>query len=253
MPADSPLLITGRNAVREVLERNPASIEKVCFQRESRGLKSIRGLASRAGVPIQVLPPNAFSRLAGRVIHQGVIAMRSAFIYADYSSMLAAIAPNLDTVQAVRPRLMLLDGIQDPRNFGAIVRSAVAFGVQGMIVCVHHMAPVNAAMIKASSGAALRIPIARVNRLVDVIPELKERGYFVYGASASGDHSIWDINWNRSLALVIGSEGRGLFQDTERVCDHLVSIPMGGDVESLNASVSAGILLAFAFQPGYDG
>ena len=250
MPVDPPLIIAGRNAVREALEHNPASLEKICLQQDARGLKQIRLLASRAGVPVQTLPPDGLRRLAGGVAHQGAIALQAAFTYTDYSVMLATITPDLDTVRAVRPRLLLLDGIQDPRNFGAIIRSATAFGVKGVIVCSHHMAPINTAMVKASSGTALRIPIARVGRLADVIPELKERGYFVYGASASGDSSIWSINWECPLALVVGSEGRGIFPDTERVCDNLISIPMSGAVESLNVSVAAGILLALAFQPG---
>lgn len=251
MPTDSPLIITGRNAVREALEQNPESLEKVCLQRETRGLREIRSLATKAGVPIQVLPREGLRRLAGGASHQGAIAQHASFAYVDYSKMLAAIAENLDVVKMQCPRILLLDGIQDPRNFGAIVRSAVAFGVKGIIVCSHHMAPVNAAMVKASSGTAVRMPTARVGRLADVIPELKERGYFVYGTSAQGACSIWNLNWNCPVALVIGSEGRGLFPDTERICDRLVSIPMSGDVESLNASVATGILLAVAFQPGY--
>ncbi len=250
MPTDSPLIIAGRNAVREALERTPESLEKVCLQKDARGLGQIRRLASRAGIPVQVLPRDGLRRLAGGMTHQGVVALQSAFAYADYSVMLKAVAADLDTVRAQRPRLLLLDGIQDPRNFGAIVRSAAAFGIRGIIVCAHHMAPVNAAMVKASSGTAVRMPIARVGRLADVIPELKERGYFVYGTAAHGADSIWETNWNCPVALVIGSEGRGLFPDTERICDRLVSIPMCGEVESLNASVATGILLAMAFQPG---
>ena len=249
---DSTLIIAGRNAVREILERNPASIDKVCLQQYSNGLKQIRILASKAGVPIQFVPQDALRRLTGGVVHQGVVAKRAVFTYTDYSDMLSAISTDLDVVRSTRPRLLLLDGIQDPRNFGAIIRSAVAFGVKGVIVSSHHMAPVNAAMVKASSGTALRIPIAQIQRLSDVILELQERGYIVYGASVGGDCSMWNIDWKCPIALVVGSEARGLYPDTERVCDHLISIPMGGDAESLNASVSTGILLALAFQPGYD-
>ena len=248
MPADPPLIIIGRNAVREALERDPTQLEKVCIQRGGQGLNRIRSLASRSGVPVQLLPQEGIRRLAGRVVHQGVLALRTAFSYVDYSVMLAEIAPNLDVVQKKCPRLLLLDGIQDPRNFGAIVRSASAFGVNGVIVCSHHMAPINAAMVKASSGTAVHMQIARVGRLADIIPELKERGYYVYGSATSRGHSVWEINWACPVALVIGSEGRGIFPDTERVCDHMVSIPLRGEVESLNASVAAGILLAVAYK-----
>ena len=248
MQVDCPLVIAGRNAVREALEQDPTQLEKVCIQQGVRGMNQIRGLASKAGVPVQFLPQDGLRRLAGGVVHQGVLALRAAFAYADYSVVLAEIAHNLDTVRKKRPRILLLDGIQDPRNFGAIVRSASAFGVRGLIVSSHHMAPINAAMMKASSGTAAHMHIARIGRLADVIPELKERGYFVYGASASGGCSIWKVNWACPVALVVGSEGRGIFPDTERVCDHLISIPLEGKVESLNASVATGILLAVAHQ-----
>ncbi len=251
MSVDPPLIIVGRNAVREALECIPESLEKICLQRDARGLNQIQALAHRAGVPVQRLPKEGLRRLADGMTHQGAVALHAAFAYKDYSVMLKEIAADLDSVKKLRPRLLLLDGIQDPRNFGAMVRSAVAFGVQGLIVSAHHMAPVNAAMVKASSGTAVRVPIARVGRLADVIPELKERGYFVYGTAAHGEYSIWDINWKSPVALVIGSEGQGLFLDTERVCDRLVSIPMDGDADSLNASVATGILLALACQPGY--
>ena len=249
MSDHSSLIITGRNPVREVLERAPSSIEKIYVLRDTKQLNFIRNLARQKHIPVQVLPPSGLKRLAGGALHQGVIAVQPAFAYADYTTMLAKIAPNLDSVRSLQPRLLLLDGIQDPRNFGAIVRCAVAFDVKGIIVSSHHMAPVSPAMVKASSGAALRIPIARVPRLADVIGEIKERGYYVYGAAGSGSVSMWDIDWKCAIALVIGSEGRGLYPDTERLCDQLLSIPISGDMESLNASVATGILLAKACQP----
>jgi len=249
MSDHSSLIITGRNPVREVLERDPLSIEKIYLLKDATRLNYIRSLALQNQIPVQILPLHGLKRVAGGALHQGVIAVQPAFSYSDYTIMLAEIAPNLDSVRSLQPRLLLLDGIQDPRNFGAIVRCAVAFDVKGIIVSSHHMAPVSPAMVKASSGAVLRIPIARVRRLADIIGELKERGYHVYGASGDGSVSMWDTNWKRPIALVIGSEGRGLFPDTEHVCDQLLSIPIHGDMKSLNASVATGILLAKACQP----
>ena len=211
MPVDTSLIIVGRNAVREALERNPASLERVCLQRDARGLNRIRKLASRAGVSVRVLPQDGLRNLAGKVPHQGVLALQAAFKYADYSEMLAAIAPNLDLVRTKRPRLLLLDGIEDPRNFGAAVRSAAAFGVNGVIVCSHHMAPVSTAMVKASSGTATRMPIARVERLADVIPELQgawllcvwyrgERRTVSLGRKLEMSHSLG--SWERKQGFV---------------------------------------------------
>ncbi|MCY4234479.1 MAG: 23S rRNA (guanosine(2251)-2'-O)-methyltransferase RlmB [Bacteroidetes bacterium] len=249
MSDNSLVIIAGRNAVREALERSPASIEKVYLQKEIKGLNPIRNVAIRAGVPVKFLPLSGLQRLAGGVIHQGAIAVESAFSYWDYSKLLSNIASDLNMTRELCPRILLLDGIQDPRNFGAIIRSAVAFDVKGIIVSSHHMAPVSTSTIKSSSGAALRIPIARVGRLADIIPELKERGYYVYGASSTGTISMWYINWQCPVVLIIGSEDRGLYPDTERLCDELFSIPMTGDIESLNASVATGIVLAVASKP----
>ena len=112
-----------------------------------------------------------------------------------------------------------------------------------MIVPHQHMAPLSATVIKASAGMASRIPIARVHKLVDVIAQLKERGYWVMGAAGNGETSAWEGDWDRPLALVMGSEGKGLQPRVAASCDYLVSIPMRGDAESLNVSVAAGILL----------
>ncbi len=249
MSDKSLVLIAGRNAVREALERSPASIEKVYLQIETRGLDQIKRLAFTANIPVKFLPQSGLRRLSGKIPHQGVVAVESGFSYMDYTRLLGEIASDPDQVRQICPRILMLDGIQDPRNFGAIIRSAVAFNMRGIIVSSHHMAPMSTSTIKASSGTALRIPIARVGRLADVIPELKERGYYVYGTTSNGSVSIWDINWKCPVALVVGSEDRGLFPDTERQCDALISIPITGDIESLNASVATGIILSVACRP----
>ena len=238
-------VLAGRNAVLEALQREPHRLERICVQTASQGLSAFWKLAAQSGVPVQQLPRAALQRMAGKAVHQGVVAIRSAIAYQDVDAMLAAIAPSLDDVKQLRPRLLMLDGIQDPRNYGAIVRSAVAFGVAGIIVPARGMAPLSPAMIKASSGTASRIPIARTGSLAAQVPALQERGYYVYGASTRAGASLWSLDWDRPTALVIGSEGHGLRRETARVCDGMVSIPMPGDVASLNASVAAGILLAF--------
>ena len=237
------VVIAGRNAVREALEREPLHLEKVLLQRGARGLQFLRGKAARAGVPVQEVPTAGLVRLAGNTLHQGALALRTSLAYHDCNKMLARIAPSLDEVRQQCPRLLLLDGVQDPRNFGSVVRTAVAAGVAGIIVPQRRMAPVSTAMIKASSGTASRIPIARVNRLADVIPSLQERGFYIYGASGYGTSTMWEVNWNRPIGLVLGGEGSGLRTDTERACDVTVSIPMSGDSESLNVAVAAGVLL----------
>lgn len=241
---DNTLLI-GRNPVREALERGDTKIEKVLLQKGAGGrpIDEIRRAATKAGVPFQVVPSARLDHLTGGGNHQGVAAIVSAVEYLELEEMLASFAPRLEDVQRTRPILLLMDQIEDPHNFGAILRSAVAAGVSGVVVPKHHMAPLNAAALKASAGTALRIPIARTTNLADTIEQLKERGYWIAGAAGEGTTSVWDMDWDRPVAIVVGNEGKGLRPRVAESCDYLVSIPMRGPAESLNASVAAGILL----------
>ena len=246
--ADQPLVIAGRNPVREALQRGDVQIEKVLIQQGTRGkaIDDVRRAAERAQVPVQFVPAQRLDKLGVPVPHQGVVALSAPVGYVDVDEMLARIAPDRDALRERQPLLLLLDEIQDPHNFGAILRSAVAFGAAGVIVPQHRMAPLGATAVKASAGAALRIPVARVTNLADTIAALKERGYWVAGAAGGGELSAWDLDWQRPLALVIGSEGSGMRPRVADACDHRIHIPMPGPMESLNASVAAGVLLAVA-------
>lgn len=231
--------------MREALVRNSSRVDKVLVQKDSRGshISDIRRLASKAGVEVQYVPERRLSQIAGGLNHQGVVAIATPIGYVDLHEMLESIAPSRADVTDGKPRILILDGIQDPFNFGGILRSAVASGTNGIIVPERDMAPLNAAALKASAGTASRVPIARVTNVADVIYELKERGYWVVGASADGETSVWEMDWNRAIALVIGSEGAGIRRRVKEACDYRIYIPMDGPAESLNASVAAGILL----------
>jgi len=241
---DSTLLI-GRNPVREALEGGDTQVEKVLLQKGAGGrpIDEIRRAAAKAGVPVQLVPPARLDHLTGGGNHQGVAAFMAPVAYLELEDMLASFAPRLEDVQRTKPILLLLDQIEDPHNFGAMLRSAVAAGASGVVVPKHHMAPLNAAAVKASAGAALRIPIARTTNLADAIQQLKERGYWIAGAAGEGTTSVWDMDWDRPVAIVIGNEGKGLRPRVAESCDYLVSIPIRGPIESLNASVAAGIFL----------
>lgn len=243
-PREGSLLV-GRNPVREALAQRDPEIEKVLLQKGAGGrpIAEIRRLAGEAGAPVQYVPETRLSQLAGGAVHQGVVAFAAPVHYLEPEDLLAQIAPTLDDVRARKPIVLILDQIQDPHNFGAILRSAVAAGADGVIVPKHGMAPLNAAAVKASAGTATRLPIARAGNLGDLLHQLKERGYWVVGAAGKGASSVWEMDWDRPLALVIGSEGSGMRRRVEETCDLLVSIPMRGPAESLNASVAAGILL----------
>ncbi len=242
-PTEDTTLLVGRNPVREALERGDARLEKVMVQKGAHGMETIVRLAREGGVPVQFVPPQKLDTLARGLTHQGVVAPMAALEYADVDEMLAAIAPTHDAVRDQRPVLILLDGIEDPHNLGAILRSAVAAGAQGAIVPAQGSAPLGATALKASAGTAVRIPVARVKDMGATCEALKERGYWIVGAAGEGETVYFDYDWSRAVAIAIGSEGSGLSGKVRRACDVLLSIPMRGPAESLNASVAAGILL----------
>ena len=250
MTEDTSILV-GRNPVREALERGERSLEKVLLQQGAGGepVAAIRRAAKAAGVPVQVVPLVKLNALAPGTNHQGVVALAAAVGYTDLDAMLERVAPTLDVVRATKPVLVALDGIEDPYNFGAILRSAVAAGVAGVIVPERGQAPLSATALKASAGTATRIPVARVTNLAETLFALKERGYWIVGLEGGADDSaqerttVWAYDWDRPIVLVVGSEGSGMRPRVQGACDVLAAIPMRGPAESLNASVAAGIAL----------
>ena len=247
-------IIAGRNPVLETLERQPDRIEKVLIQQGLSGeiVARVRELAMSAGTQIQFVPGSKLDSLAGGAAHQGLVAISSPVEYLALDDLLRKIAPTYDAVEKTKPMVLILDRITDPHNFGAILRSAVAGGVSGVVVPKRNMAPISAVTIKASAGTATRIPIARVGRMQQAVEQLKERGYWVAGAAMGGDESVWDMDWDRPVALILGGEGKGVRPSLIEACDFKVSIPMNGPAESLNVSVAAGILI-FAAARGRMG
>ena len=245
---NEPTIVVGRRPVFELIRDASREVDKVLIKQGTGGgaISDIRRMAHERGVQVQFVPANRLDRLAGGAGHQGVAALTAPIPYLELDDLLAGVAPDLDTTRRNKPVLLLLDGIQDPHNFGAILRSAAAAGIDGVVVPRHGMAPLSAVTVKASAGTAGRIPIARVGNLTDTLYPLKERGFWVLGASGDGSESVWDVDVDRPLAIVIGGEGSGLGKRVAGECDHLVHIPMRGDVESLNASVAAGVILFVA-------
>ncbi len=241
--AEETMLI-GRVPVREALERGDRRVEKIYLPHEARGaLADIHRLARAAAIPVQFVPPQKLDYLTRGANHQGVAAALSGVAFLDADEMLDAIAPTVGAVMRTSPLIVALDGIEDPHNVGAIVRSAVAAGAAGVVLPATGGAPLSTVAIKASAGTALSIPIARVPSLLRMLENAKERGYWVAGAAGEGADRHTDLDWTRPTILVVGSEGRGLSVTVRKACDVLVGITMPGPAESLNASVAAGVLL----------
>ncbi len=237
-------VVVGRHPVLEALSDSSIPVDRILLQAELSGgwVDALRRGAKQARVPVQFVPRARLDRLARGAVHQGVAAIVSSVSYQILEDVLHDVAPHIDDVRRLKPILLLLDHMQDPRNFGAVLRSALAAGVAGVIVPERGMAPLSTVALKASAGAGFRLPIARTGNLVQAIDQLKERGYWVVGAEGQAEMAHWHYDWNRPVAIVIGGEGSGIRPAVAARCDTLVAIPLIGAMESLNASVAAAIL-----------
>jgi 23S rRNA (guanosine2251-2'-O)-methyltransferase len=230
-------IVYGRNPVLEAISSG-AEIDRVFIQKDIEGAgKKIYAIAKKAGISVTSLDRRALAREAGTTAHQGVVAVMSSFAYANIDDILASAA-----ALSEEPFIVILDGIEDPHNLGAIIRSADGAGAHGVVIRADRAAQVTPAAVKASAGAAVRVPVARVTNIARVIDELKEHGVWVYGADADGDDYA-SLTYEGAAALIIGSEGNGISRLVREKCDHIVSIPMRGKLASLNASCAAAIIL----------
>ena len=223
----SPDLVYGRRAVHEALRGRRQVLEV---------LASERALASEPWLQEarpHVRPERELSELAATRDHQGVVARVEPYRYADAYELAAA----------ERPLLAVLDRVTDPRNLGAVCRSAEVAGATGVVVPAHGAAVVTPAVARSSAGAIEHLPIAVVTNLARYLQEVKGPNLWVYGAAASAETAMWDTDLRGGVALVFGAEGRGLRPLVSRSCDALVAIPSVGRVESLNVSVAAALLL----------
>jgi 23S rRNA (guanosine2251-2'-O)-methyltransferase len=235
-------LVYGVNPVLEALraDRVPSNITIAEGVRDER-LRELIDLARSKDVSIKRVPRAKLDRELGNTHHQGVIAHVSPAAYADADDLLESISN--DQKYAVEPLVLVLDGIEDPRNLGAILRTAECAGVDGVFIPERRAAGLNETVAKASAGAVEHLRIARVTNLTVLIGQLKERNLWVVGAAGDApiDYVNWD--WTRPSALVLGAEGSGLHRLVREHCDALVRIPVRGKVESLNVSVAGGIVL----------
>ncbi len=233
-------VICGINPLREIVLSQPAMLEKLIVA-EGRGgteVQKILKLASEQGVPVEVCGREQVEKLAPRLVHQGIVGLCREYVYAE-----------LDEVIANRHReskydlVVIVDSVTDPQNLGSIIRTAHCCGANGVIIPENRAASVTAAVAKASAGAAYLLPTAMVVNLVRAIEYLKEKGFWIYGADAASETDVHSPDYEGHVGLVMGSEGRGIRPLIRKKCDFLISIPMRGQIASLNVSVAAGVIL----------
>lgn len=231
-------IIFGRGPVLEAL-KNTQSIEKIIIKSGpyAKSLIPIIDEAKKRGIIVQQAEQARLDRMAGGENHQGVVAMVSAYKYATVSDILKKAEEKGES-----PFVVICDKITDPHNLGAIIRTANCVGAHGVIIPKHESAGVNSIVMKTSVGAALHTPVAKVTNLASVIDDLKDKGFWVTAADMDGD-SMYNIDLKGSIALVVGSEGKGVSRLVREKCDFIASIPMYGEINSLNASVAAAVLM----------
>jgi len=201
--------------------------------------KKVFALAKKAKIPVQPVPRFVLDKETGGAAHQGVAAYVTDYAYSDLDAMLEAAR-----AAGEPPFLVLLDGIEDPHNLGAILRSAEGAGVHGVLIPKHRAAPVNATVMKVSAGAAAHIKVARVAGAAQTLKELQEKGLWAFGLDMDGaPYRAADYGGSGGVCLVVGSEGGGISRLVRESCDFLVRIPMHGRVGSLNASNAAAVVL----------
>ena len=228
------MLLYGRNPVLEALQGGQVSELLVASGVEQSFVRELKAFDVR----LKFAPRIELDQLAGTTAHQGVIAEVEDLVWASVDDI-------FDRAEARGERVLmvLLDGLTDPHNFGAIIRSAEVLGAHGVVVEERRSAPLSATVAKAAAGATSFLPVAQVKNLPRLIDALKEDGVWVYGAAGEAGRDLRQLDFDRKLALVIGAEGEGMRRLVREKCDELVSIPVKGRVQSLNASVAAGILI----------
>ena len=240
--AEAAELLVGRNPVAEALRAKiPATALYVAIGLESdeRVIEAIR-LASNRGIALLEISRAELDRKTGGLLHQGIALQVPPFAYRELPDVLAAAAES-----GTAPLLVALDGVTDPRNLGAVIRSAVAFGAHGVILPERRAASVTATAWRTSAGTAARIPVAQVTNLVRALKDCQQAGMFVLGLDADATTTLDDLEMAADpIVVVVGSEGRGLSRLVGATCDLTLTIPMAGDAESLNASVAAAVTLA---------
>lgn len=230
--------IYGRKPVLEAL-KSKADIEQIYLQYGQHGsiIERIKKLANQNNIKLSQISPQKFNQLTDDKNTQGIIAIKSLFNYSEIDDIL------IDAEKSKFPLLLLLDSIQDPHNFGAIIRTAECAGVSGIFTTIKNSASVNNTVEKTSAGAISHVKICRVNNLANTIDILKQSGYWIVGSKLGKSQNYATIDYKQPIAIVVGNEEKGIRHLVSEKCDFLAEIPMKGKIQSLNVSVASGILL----------
>ena len=235
--------VFGRHAVVEALQ-TPDRVNRVFIQEGTSGRDAAKviELAREKGIQVQTVPKTKIEDLVGNAVHQGLVASIAAYEYADLEDVFKK-----SEEKGEDPFIVILDGVEDPHNLGSILRTADATGVHGIIIPKRRSASLTATVAKASTGAIEHVPVVRVTNLTQTIEQLKARGVWVFGTDMNGtDYRKW--NTSGPLAIVMGNEGKGVSRIVKESVDEMVTIPMVGHVQSLNASVASALMMYEVFR-----
>ncbi|MFF2094476.1 23S rRNA (guanosine(2251)-2'-O)-methyltransferase RlmB [Paenibacillus sp. NPDC058174] len=232
-------LIAGKHPVMEAL-RSGREINKIWIAEGAQKslTQPITAEAKKNGIVVQFVDKRKLDSMVEGVQHQGVVAQAAAFAYVEIEDLLERARSRGET-----PFILLLDEIEDPHNLGSILRTAECTGVHGVIIPKRRAAGLTATVLKTSAGAAEHVPVARVTNLAQTIDRLKEEGVWIAGTDLSAPQDVYKTKFDLPLAIVIGNEGKGIGRLIKDKCDFLVKLPMLGQLNSLNASVAAGVLM----------
>ncbi len=239
--------IGGRQPVLEALRGSRLLLQKVYVQESARGrvIEEIKRAAAERNIPLKHVPRDELDQKAEEQSHQGVIALTQPYRYLEVEELLES--AQRSRLSGSYPFVLILDHLQDPYNFGSLLRSASCFGVGGVIIPSDRACGVTPVVFKASAGALAHVPVARAVNLHREIARLKKEGYWIMGAEMEADTPYEQVDFALPLALVLGSEGQGLSRLLREKCDVLLQVPMQGPLSSLNVSVAGGIIMSRVF------
>ena len=232
-------LLYGRNVVTEYLKSGKrADTLYVSTEEDAKTVSYFKALALDSGAVIKITPPAKLNRMCGSDRHQGIALSAPFCEYVSIEDIL-----NKASEKSEAPFIVIADGIEDPHNLGAILRTADAVGVDGVLIPRRRSCPLSATVAKTSAGAVEYVPVARIGNVAQTIRDLKEKGFWIVGADMDGTADYFDADLTGATVLVVGSEGRGISRLVRESCDVLVKIPMLGKINSLNVSVAGAVLM----------